>query len=186
MSQRRPGAATGDAGRDDAQGIAAAVEAAELAHAPADWRGPARPRRLDALAPVIAVGGGAVLGANARYLAGLAVERWWGSAFPWGTLLVNVAGSFVLGFYLTLATERFAGRATTRLFVATGFLGSFTTLSTFSYETVQVLQHGQPGPALAYAGATLAAGLLAVAAGIGLARAIPLPGSGVAGRTGRG
>lgn len=164
----RPATARGANG----DGIAGPLEEAELAHAPADRPSPRPPRWLEAIPPVVAIGGGAVLGANARYLVGVAVEQRWETAFPWGTLLVNVAGSFALGVYLTLATERIVARAATRLFVATGFLGSFTTLSTFSYETVQLIQRGEPLQALAYAGVTLLAGLLAVVVGVGLARLV--------------
>lgn len=166
MRQRQPAEPAREAG------AAVAIEEAELAIAPADRAGAPRSRWHDTLATIVAIGGGAVLGANARYLVGVAVEQRWGSAFPWSTLLINVAGSFVLGFYLTWVTERFVGRPTTRLFVATGFIGSFTTLSTFSYETVQLLQRGELLHAVAYAGATLLAGLLAVAVGIGLARVV--------------
>src|SRR5207248_8726340 len=76
------------------------------------------------------------------------------------------------GCYLTLATERFAGRSTVRLFVATGFLGAYTTFSTFSYEAVSLARHGAVGAAVAYAVASLALGLAAVVAGILAARAL--------------
>jgi CrcB protein len=130
----------------------------------ASWR--------DRLTTVGAVSAGGMLGATARYL----VEVWstdrWGSAFPWGTLLINVTGSFVLGFYLTLVTERFIGRATTRIFVATGFLGAYTTFSTFAYETARFLQGDESLRALTYVGASLVCGLAAVVAGIVAAHAL--------------
>ena len=129
----------------------------------ASWR--------DRLATVGAVSAGGMLGANARYLVGVWTTDRWGSAFPWGTLLVNVTGSFVLGFYLTLVTERFAGRATTRLFVATGFLGAYTTFSTFAYETARFVRGDESLRALTYVGASLVCGLLAVVAGIVAAHA---------------
>ena len=129
-----------------------------------DWRQRA--------ATPLAIGAGGFLGANARYLVGLwALERW-GTAFPWGTLIVNVAGSFVLGVYLALVTERFAGRPATRLFVATGFLGAFTTFSTFSYEAVSLVSAGAPGAALAYVAGSLVIGLVAAAGGVLCAHAL--------------
>ena len=124
------------------------------------------------LATPLAVSIGGLLGANARYAVGLWAADRWGALFPWGTLLINVSGSFVLGFYLTLVTERFIGRSTTRLFLATGFLGAFTTFSTFNFETLQLLQRGEVVPALAYVSASLIGGLLAVLAGIAAAHAL--------------
>lgn len=155
---------------------AEAVAEAELAQAPEDLPAvPARERwlaRLAPLAPYAAISAGAVLGADVRYAVGLWAAGHWGAAFPWGTLLINVTGSLLLGFYLTLVTERFAGRATTRLFVATGFCGAYTTFSTFSYETVTLVQGGAVLAAVAYVLGSLALGLHAVGAGILAARAL--------------
>jgi CrcB protein len=152
--------------------IAEAVEEAELGHAPEDLREPPRSVWRERVATLVAISVGGLLGANARYL----VSRWatdrWGSAIPWGTLLINVSGSFVLGFYLTLVTERFAGRATTRLFVATGFLGAYTTFSAFSYEAVMLIQHGEPLRAVAYVAVSLLGGLAAAVAGVVTAHAL--------------
>ena len=119
-----------------------------------------------------AVGSGGFLGANARYFVGLWAAATWGTLFPWGTLLINVVGSFVLGFYLTFVTERFTGRSTTRLLLATGFLGAFTTFSTFSYETIQLLAQGATMVALAYMAASLLLGLTAVVVGLMCAHAL--------------
>ena len=118
------------------------------------------------LAPVLAISAGGFCGANARYLVGLWADERWGAVFPWGTLLINLSGSLVLGFYLTLATERFASRPTTRFFVATGFLGAYTTFSTFSIEVVQLLALGEVIPALAYVAGNLVLGLIGAAAGM--------------------
>jgi CrcB protein len=158
---------------------AEAIAEAELAHAPEDLPA-ARPpgpgerwrARLTPAAPCAALSAGAILGANARYLVGVWAVAHWGSAFPWGTFVINVTGSLLLGFYLTLVTERFAGRATTRLFVATGFCGAYTTFSTFSYEAVTLVQRGAIVAALAYVLGSLAVGLLAVRVGILAARAL--------------
>jgi CrcB protein len=149
-----------------------AVAEAELRHAPEDLPESPRPAWREQVATVGAISIGGMLGANARYL----VSRWatdhWGAAFPWSTLLINVTGSFVLGFYLTLVTERFSGRSTIRLFVATGFLGAYTTFSTFSYETVRLIQHGDATRALAYVATSLLVGLLAAVVGIVTAHAL--------------
>ena len=81
------------------------------------------------------IGLGGFIGANARYL----LQQWaagrWGADFPYGTLLANVGGSFAIAFFLTLATGRLAVAPEVRLFVAVGFLGGFTTFSSFAYET---------------------------------------------------
>jgi fluoride exporter len=119
---------------------------------------------------MIAVGFGGVLGANARYRVGDWMTNWWGSAFPWGTLLINITGSLALGFFLTLLTTRERQRPMLRLFIATGFLGGYTTFSTFSYETVRLFQDGHVLRAFVYIGASLIVGLVSVVAGITLAR----------------
>lgn len=153
----------------------AAVAEAELGQAPAGRPSPRYPLWRERLTRVAAVGTGGFLGANARYLVGLWVAQRWGDVFPWGTLLINITGSFVLGFYLTLVTERVSGSASTRLFVATGFLGAYTTFSTFSYEAVRLVQHGQPISALAYVSASLIVGLAAAVAGLTAAHALRGP-----------
>ncbi len=150
----------------------APATAADLAHAPGGAPHPGGGVRIPA---VVAIGAGAVLGANARYLVGLAFAQRWDTTFPWHTMLVNVVGSFILGLYLTFVSERVTGRATTKLFFSTGFLGSFTTFSTFSDETVQLFQSGATGQALAYLGLTLGVGLLAASLGIVLARVVRIP-----------
>ncbi len=151
------------------------IEGAELARPPRDQPGLPGPAWRDHLTAMVALSAGGSSGASARYV----VDTWatdrWGSAFPWATLLVNVLGSLVLGFYLTLVTERVADRAATRLFVATGFLGAYTTFSTFSYEVVQHIQRGEPLRVSAYVAVSLVAGLLAVVIGIVAAKAIARP-----------
>jgi fluoride exporter len=154
------------------EAAATAVEEAELADAAGDASAAPEPPWRERLRTVAAISAGAIGGAEARYLVGLWAAARWGSAFPWGTLLINLSGSVVLGFYLALMTERFAGRPTTRLFVATGFLGAYTTFSTFSDETVALVQHGAIGAAGAYVAASLIGGLVATFAGIAAAHAL--------------
>lgn len=86
------------------------------------------------------IGLGGFLGANARFL----VQQWaaarWGADFPYGTMIANVSGSFIIALFLTLITERFLVSPEFRLFVAVGFLGGFTTFSSFSFETFTLLR----------------------------------------------
>jgi CrcB protein len=107
--------------------------------------------------------GGAV-GAPARYLTDRAVQRRADSVFPWGTLCVNVIGSLVLG---AVAAAAYAGSAPPWVLtlVGTGFCGALTTVSTFGYETVRLLEDGAHAEALANAVVSLVVGMLACAAG---------------------
>ncbi len=88
------------------------------------------------------IGVGGFLGANLRY----SVQTWaagqWGSSFPYGTLLANITGSFILAFFITLATQRASVSPALRLFFAVGFLGGYTTFSSFTIETLNLLQEG--------------------------------------------
>lgn len=117
------------------------------------------------------IGIGGFLGANCRYLLGLwADNRWGGSSLPAGTLLVNVAGSFLLGLAITLLTERALGNPAWRFFLAVGFLGSYTTFSTFSFETFKLLEEGSWWLGAFNAGLSLLLGLIGVGLGVALAR----------------
>ena len=109
---------------------------------------------------------GAVLGANARYLLSTVAVARWGDRFPWGTLIINVSGSFLLGLLLALVAGRAGGSPAARALLATGFLGSYTTFSTFAAETVALGGRGAYAPALAYALGSVALGV--GAAGLGL------------------
>ena len=106
----------------------------------------------------IAVGLGSGLGAAARYLCSVGVVAAFGAGFPWSTLIVNVLGSFVIGFYATLTEPGgplFPDPAT-RHFVLTGFCGGFTTFSIFSLETLLLAQAGD----LFFAAANIAVSLV--------------------------
>jgi CrcB protein len=131
--------------------------------------------RVRADPPVLAaVALGGALGAPARYrLAQLAHVA--PGSFPWATFATNVTGSFALGLVLALVIERFPPTRYLRPFVATGFLGAYTTYSTFAVETDLLVKDGHAALAFAYATASLVCGLVAAAAGLRTARALPLP-----------
>jgi CrcB protein len=120
-------------------------------------------------AVAIAIAG--ALGALARW----GVGSWFGQRFPsfaWGTLVVNVSGSFVLGLLFALLIERAVGSATMRLALTTGLLGAYTTFSTFSLETMRMFEEGATGSAFANIGLSLVLGLAAVWLGVSLGRAM--------------
>lgn len=119
-----------------------------------------------ALNPYVAISVGGAVGANARHLVASWAATQWGTQFPVGTLLINVSGSCVLGVYLTLAIERFTGHPALRLLVATGFLGAYTTFSTFSVETLQLLESGQALTGIGYMAASVVISLMATAIGM--------------------
>jgi fluoride exporter len=100
----------------------------------------------------IAVAVGGALGSVARFWLAGAMAVLTGPRFPWGTLLINVLGSFVIGLVagLTLIPERVAMHPDIRLFLMTGFCGGFTTFSAFSLQTLELIQAGEMIPALGY------------------------------------
>ncbi len=107
---------------------------------------------------------GAAVGAPARYLVDRAVRRRLGA--PWGTVVVNVVGSFVLGALVVLT----GGRGGAQLLVGTGLCGALTTWSTFAYETVRRTESGRPARAAAEAVTGVVTGVLAAALGVLAAR----------------
>jgi CrcB protein len=95
------------------------------------------------LEKLLYISAGAVAGVCARYLLSNYVARHTFSAFPYGTLLINVTGSLVLGFFLMLATERVFIADRWRLLVAVGFCGSYTTFSSYAFESFALIEQGQ-------------------------------------------
>jgi CrcB protein len=108
---------------------------------------------------------GGLVGSVARYWLAGWVQQANGSAFPFGTLAVNVLGSFIVGLVMILSLERGLISPEMRILLATGLCGGFTTMSTYSYETLALLQSGSTGAALANIGLTLATCLTGVWAG---------------------
>lgn len=117
---------------------------------------------------VLYVAAGGVLGTLSRYALGSWLGAPPGTAFPWATLLVNVSGSLLLGFLMG-AFPAWGASSDLRAFLTVGFCGSFTTFSTFGFETVALVQSGAYPVAIAYVCASLALGVAGVAAGISLA-----------------
>ena len=112
---------------------------------------------------------GAVIGANLRYFIAQAVARL-SAAFPYGTLAINVSGSFLLGFFLVWTSERVLADPRWRLFVAVGFCGGYTTYSSFAFETFALFEQGQWLASVGNVVATNALCLAGVVAGAVLAR----------------
>lgn len=126
---------------------------------------------------------GSALGGLARYWLGAWVTAWTGPSFPWGTLLINVLGSFVIGLFAAALGERgllgdalgrgglFLDVVDLRAFVMVGLCGGFTTFSSFSLQTLELLQAGRTGPALGYVAGSVLACLFATWGGWVLGRA---------------
>jgi len=122
--------------------------------------------------PVVGIAVAGAFGALARYgLEGLVSDRAHG-AFPWGTFVVNVSGSFLLGLAFVLMTERTVVDPWLRSSLTIGFLGAYTTFSTLSFESYRLLEDGALGLALANTLGSLAAGLAAVYLGVVAGRAL--------------
>lgn len=113
---------------------------------------------------------GAMLGANARYWVGVWAGSRLGADFPYGTLLVNIMGCFLIGLFYGLGETRITISGDLRLFFVVGFLGSYTTFSSFGYESVNLLRGGNLWLAGLNLLVTLVVGLTAVLVGLQIAR----------------
>ncbi len=121
------------------------------------------------MVPYLLIGLGGLLGANARYLLSLWAANRFGMSFPYGTFLINASGSFLIGVALTVIGQRFDDSANARFLLTTGFLGAYTTFSTFAFETVALYRQGDLRPALINALGSVAAGVIGVTGGMLLA-----------------
>ncbi len=121
------------------------------------------------IATLLQVALGGALGASARYLTGVAAMRTFGPGFPWATVIVNVAGSLLMGVLVVVL----AHKGGTRLapFLMTGVLGGFTTFSAFSLDALTLWERGQALAAAAYVAGSVALSLAGIVAGAYLARA---------------
>jgi CrcB protein len=116
------------------------------------------------LVDFLAIGSAGFAGAVLRWLIGTAMNRL--PPVPWGTLIINVAGSFVLGWFMTVVRERVQVSETVTLAVAVGFVGSFTTFSSLMYETDAKVQDGSHWLGFGYLAGSLILGLVAVRVGV--------------------
>ena len=119
---------------------------------------------------LVAIGG--AIGASSRHLVAMASLRAFGTWFPVGTLLINVVGCFAMGFFVELLASKLQPSEGLRLFVATGFLGGFTTFSAFSLDFVSLWQRGDAGLAIGYAAASVILSLAGIVLGLWIGRAI--------------
>ncbi|MBL0742600.1 fluoride efflux transporter CrcB [Chryseolinea lacunae] len=124
----------------------------------------------DSLLKILIVAAGGALGSAARYVTARQVDARLNSIFPYGTLTVNVVGSFILGLVLTLAARKAGVTESWRLFLGAGFCGGFTTFSTFAWENFNLIEQKFMGTFVLYTSVSLVAGFLALAAGAFLGR----------------
>jgi len=122
--------------------------------------------------PFILIGLGGFAGAISRYVVDGFVSDRTAGAFPWGTLVVNATGSFLLGLLFAMTTERAILPADIRGPVMIGFIGAYTTFSTYMLESWRLVESGSYGPAMANLAGSIVVGLVAVFAGLVIGRAI--------------
>jgi CrcB protein len=120
---------------------------------------------------VLSLGG--ALGVNSRYWLGAWMARWTSPRFPWATFTINVSGSFAIGL-LAVGLGRWLPHPNVRLLVVVGFLGGYTTFSTFSFDTLTLWERGERALSLANMAGSVLAGLLAVGLGVATARGLTL------------
>jgi fluoride exporter len=121
---------------------------------------------------VLSVGG--VLGVNARFWLGVAINRWTSSQFPWATFMINITGSFAIGL-CTAVLARWLPHPHARLLVIVGFLGGYTTFSSYSIESLTLWERGERGLCLTYLIGSVVAGFAAVVLGTMLGRGLQRP-----------
>jgi fluoride exporter len=116
----------------------------------------------------IALGG--AIGALARFIIGNFISTYVTSSFPWGTFIINITGSFIIGFFLTLISDQIQISPNWRLAIAVGFVGAYTTFSTFEFEILKLIENNNLHTALLYVTASVLIGFLAVWGGAVTAR----------------
>jgi CrcB protein len=115
---------------------------------------------------------GGAIGAAARYGVNVTTPKLVGHGFPWSTMIVNITGSFIMGLLISLMALAWSTSQEMRVFLATGILGGFTTFSAFSLDFVTLYERKEYGLAFGYAGGSVVLSLLAVFAGLYLARTV--------------
>ncbi|UVK36902.1 fluoride efflux transporter CrcB [Mesorhizobium sp. AR10] len=118
---------------------------------------------------LVTVGG--AIGAGIRHLTNIGALRLVGPNFPWGTMAINIVGSFAMGLFIAILMRR-GGSNELRLFVATGILGGFTTFSAFSLDFATLWERGAALPAFGYALASVVGAIIALFLGLWLARTV--------------
>ena len=118
------------------------------------------------------IGLGGFVGAVSRYMVALWIGQRWGRIFPLGTFVINVSGSFLIGLFMTLMSERFIENPQWRLLLVVGFLGAYTTFSTFEYETGALLKDGEWAFAMLNIVLSVVVGFIALKLGEIIARTI--------------
>jgi CrcB protein len=118
------------------------------------------------------VAGGGAAGSLLRYFVGQWALRLWGPNFPWGTLIVNIVGCFIIGVFAEMIARRFNASADLRLLLITGFLGGFTTFSAFSLDAISLFERGEAVMGGVYIAASVGLSMAAVIAGLALMRAL--------------
>ena len=129
-------------------------------------------RRNSVVKDFLAISVAAIVGANLRYLLSRLAAREFGPVFPYGTLVINIVGSFIVGFFVIWTTERVLVDPRWRLLVVVGFCGSFTTFSSYAFETMSYFEQGQWGLMLANIFSNNLLCLGGALAGMALARAL--------------
>lgn len=122
------------------------------------------------LEKILLISVGAILGANARYWIGDWIAQRWGTSFPYGTFIINVTGSLLIGFFISLTTERISIDPRWRYMVVVGFLGAYTTFSTYTLESMNLFERGQWQLGLVDVLGSVIIGLIAVGLGMMLGR----------------
>lgn len=121
---------------------------------------------------LILVGSGGFVGANARYWAARWIADRYGTSFPYGTLLINVTGSLIIGFALAFLNARSSLSPNYRLVFTVGFVGAYTTFSTYTYESMTLMQDGAWLRASVYLVGSVALGMVAVTVGMLVGRSV--------------
>jgi CrcB protein len=120
-----------------------ATTACAAPHADDSYRIESNFCRSSVVKDFLAISVAAIVGANLRYLISRLAAREFGPIFPYGTLAINIVGSFIVGFFVIWSTERVLVDPRWRLLVVIGFCGSFTTFSSYAFETMSYFEHGQ-------------------------------------------
>lgn len=122
---------------------------------------------------ILAVAAGGAIGSVARYLVGIASGKAFGMAFPWGTLIINVTGSFLIGLFAALFAVKWDLPQAARIFLTVGICGGYTTFSTFSLDAWYLIERGEIASAAVYMAASVLLSLGALVAALQLVRAWP-------------